>query len=329
MQAWIFPGQGSQSAGMARGLLKEFAAARQIMRMAEELSGLPLDRIRQFGPLNDLRRPEVLEPLLAAVNIGYANYLMHQGIHPDAVAGYSAGEVAALHVCGALSVEDALRAATIRGRLLSLAVSDRCKMVAVTHLSGEQIHDAIVANDFSGLVDIAGWNANDQLTLVGDSDNVLQMERVLIRLGGDITSLDVSGPWHSPQIQWLADRIFEELSPIGFETPSIPIVTSLSGCSQSEPNVLRRHLAQQVASPVLWKHILKELQSFGVTRFCELGSGRVLFGLVRRNFVGHDGYEVASAESHSAVSRRGSSVSRRAEPTKFSKSRTSSPGADS
>ncbi len=225
---------------------------------------------------------------------------MDQGISPHAVAGYSAGEVAAMHVSGALSLEDALRAATIRGRLLALAVSDHCKMVAVTHLSGEQIQDAILASEMSGLVDIAGWNADDQLTIVGDSDHVLQMERVLIRLGGDITSLEVSGPWHSPRIQWLADKIFEELSQVCFEIPSIPIVTSLSGCNQSEPNVLRRHLAQQVASPVLWKHILKELKSFGIKRFCELGSGRVLFGLVRRNFVGSDDYEVASAESHSA-----------------------------
>ncbi len=300
MQAWIFPGQGSQSAGMARGLLKEFAAARHIMEMAEQVSGQPLNRIRQFGPLIDLRRPEVLEPLLTAVNIAYAHYLLDQGINPDAVAGYSAGEVAALHVAGALTLEDALRAATIRGRLLARAVSDSCKMVAVTHLSGEQILDVIAERHLNGSVDIAGWNADDQLTLVGDCEQVLEMERALIRLGGDITSLEVSGPWHSPKIQWLADRIFEELSPIPFESPSIPIVTSLSGCSQREPNVLRRHLAQQVAAPVLWKHILKELQSFGVTRFCELGSGRVLFGLVRRNFVGHDGYEVASAESHSA-----------------------------
>lgn len=300
MDAWIFPGQGSQSAGMARGLLKESAEARSILAMAEEVSGHPLNRIRQFGPLVDLRRPEVLEPLLTAVNISYAHYLLDQGASPDCVAGYSAGEVAALHVAGALSIEDALRAATIRGRLLSKAVSENCKMVAVTHLSGQQIQDAIAENDLTGQVDIAGWNADDQLTLVGDSDRVLEMERVLIRLGGDITSLEVSGPWHSPQIQWLADRIFDELSPICFETPSLPIVTSLSGCSQSEPNVLRRHLAQQVASPVLWKHSLKELQSFGVKRFCELGSGRVLFGLVRRNFVGSDGYEVASAESHSA-----------------------------
>lgn len=300
MQAWIFPGQGSQSAGMARGLLKDSAEARDTLQLAEEISGLPLNRIRQFGPLLDLRRPDVLEPLLAAVNISYARYLIDQGVVPDAVAGYSAGEVAALHVAGVLSIEDALQAATMRGRLLSLAVSDRCKMVAVTHLSGQQIVSAMAEHELTGQVDIAGWNADDQVTLVGDSDHVLEMERILIRLGGDITSLDVSGPWHSPKIQWLADRIFEELSPIQFDLPSIPIVTSLSGCSQSEPNVLRRHLAQQVASPVLWKHILKELQSFGVKRFCELGSGRVLFGLVRRNFVGSDGYEVASAESHSA-----------------------------
>ena len=300
MQAWIFPGQGSQSAGMARGLLKEFAAAREIMQLAEDVCGFPLNRIRQFGPLIDLKRPEVLEPLLTAVNIGYAHYLLDNGVSPDAVAGYSAGEVAALHVAGVLTVEDALRAATIRGQLLAQAVSENCKMVAVTHLTGQQIQDAIVANHMSGLVDIAGWNADDQLTLVGESDHVLHMERALIRLGGDITSLEVSGPWHSPRIQWLADKIFEDLSPIAFEPPSLSIVTSLSGCSQREPNVLRRHLAQQVASPVLWKHILKELQSFGVTRFCELGSGRVLFGLVRRNFVGDDSYEVASAESHSA-----------------------------
>ncbi len=82
MQAWIFPGQGSQSFGMARGLLKEFTPAREILDMAEQLSGLPLDRIRQFGPVNEMRKPQVLEPLLTAVNIGYARYLLDLGVAP-------------------------------------------------------------------------------------------------------------------------------------------------------------------------------------------------------------------------------------------------------
>ncbi|MCC6509576.1 MAG: ACP S-malonyltransferase [Pirellulaceae bacterium] len=300
MQAWIFPGQGSQSAGMARGLLKEFGTARKFLEMAEQLSGLPLNRIRQFGPLSELRRPEVLEPLLTSINMAYAHYLLEHGVEPDALAGYSAGEVAALNLAGVLTVEDALSVSVVRGKWLSLAVTERCKMVAVTHLTGQQIQDAIMQADMIGVVDIAGWNADDQLTIVGDIDNVLQMERQLIRLGGDITSLEVSGPWHSPSIQYLSDRIFADISKISFETPQRPIFTSLSGCRQDDPAVLRRHVSQQVAAPVLWKHILLELQSFGVTRFCELGSGRVLFGLVRRNFAGTQDYEVASAESHAA-----------------------------
>ncbi len=84
----------------------------------------------------------------------------------------------------------------------------------------------------NGLVDIAGWNANDQLTIVGDADHVLAMERLLIRLGGDISSLEVSGPWHSPSIQWLADRVFGELGALEFQAPRCPSIPAFLAVSR-------------------------------------------------------------------------------------------------
>ncbi len=299
-EAWIFPGQGSQSPGMARGLFRSFAPAKEILQMAEQISGLPLDRIRQFGPGIELRRPDVVEPLLAAVNIGYAKLLMDCGRTPCAVSGYSAGEVAALFACGALSAEDAIRAAVIRGRHLSLAVSEHCKMVAVTGLTGEQIQDCLIQYGFLGTVEIAGWNSIDQLTIVGDIEPVMQAEKRLVRLGAETTNVEVSGPWHSPVLRPVSDRIFAELATLSFNKPTCSIYTSLSGCLQDEPNTLRRHLAQQVSAPVLWKHILASMRSCGIRHFYELGSGRVLFGLVRRNFATFSDYDVACAESHSA-----------------------------
>ncbi len=295
----MFPGQGSQSAGMARGLLRDFAPARALLEQAEQICGLPLNQIRQFGPTNELARPEVLEPLLTAVNIGYAMLLLDRHIEPDVVAGYSAGEVAALFASGVLSPEDALQAATIRGKQLSFAVSDQCKMVAVTRLSGEQILDAIHKANKTG-VEIAGWNAPDQLTIVGPLHDVLEMERILIRLGGDTTQVDVNGPWHSTSLKSVSERIHKALGEVNFRKPNRILLSSLSGCRQDEPAAIRRHLSEQVSSPVLWKHILHEMRSLGVTRFCELGSGRVLFGLMRRNFSDTNDYEVSSTESHSA-----------------------------
>lgn len=281
--AWVFPGQGAQYVGMGRGFAFEDAAVRSVFEEAEASCGRPLRELSVSADARTLRDPAVLEPLLVAFSLAYAERLRERGQRPAAVAGYSAGAISALCCAGVIDRGDAFRIATARGRLLSAAARD-CTgaMLAVFGLPGLRLQH-LVADASAHRVDIAAWNAPDHLTIVGPDDAVADAARAVEAAGGHVFPVDIAGAWHGRHAEWIVPACADLLADIRFRAPSVPYYCSVSGRRETDPVRLRDHLSRQIRSPVLWRAAIGNLHAGeGIQRFAEVGCGRTLRSMTAR-----------------------------------------------
>lgn len=280
----MFPGQGSQSTGMGRQLLEEFAPARSVLQLAEERSGQPLDQFRRRGPDAMLRRPSVAEPLITAISIGYIELLKSHGFAPHFVAGYSAGEVAAFYAAGILSLEDAIDVAVLRGQLFEQYCTNDSRMVTIAGVPFDTVIEVINRSaDEGNAIYLAAQNSSRHTTIVGDESPVLAAESLLSKLGAEISQVSVSGKWHSIHLAPASQILVDKLQKFEFLPPACPILTSASAEFRTRPEDLIHDLSVGVSQPVQWQQIIKQLNAVDANDFCECGSGRVLFGLMRWN----------------------------------------------
>ena len=280
----MFPGQGSQSAGMGRQLLEQYPEAQVVLDFAEQCSGQSLDQFRRRGPDAKLRRPSVAEPLITAISIGYIHALKSQGFKPDFVSGYSAGEVAAFYAAGILNWRDAIEVSVIRGQLFEEYCVNDSRMVTIAGLPVEVVEDVVAQlAASSNEIYLAAKNGSRHTTIVGAEGPVLQAEGKLSQLGAEISQVSVSGKWHSIHLASATEILVNKLEKFEFLPPACPILTSASAEFRTRPNDLIYDLSAGVSKPVLWQQIIKQLASAGANDFCECGSGRVLFGLMRWN----------------------------------------------
>lgn len=278
--AWVFPGQGAQYPGMGRGFPFAVAVVRGIFEEAEALCGQPLRRLAQEASADTLRDPAVLEPMLTAFALSYAALLQERGHQPSAVAGYSAGAIAALCCAGVIDRASALTIAARRGRLLrEVAPRHAGRLTAAFDLSAEKLLAVTAADD----VEVAGWNAPDHLTFVASESVMREVIEKIAAAGGHCFPVDVAGAWHSERAAPVAEHVARLLQDFEFKTPRIPFYCSVSGTRESAPERLCAHLAAQIHRPVMWHAAIGNLRAReGIDRFLEVGCGRTLHGLTRR-----------------------------------------------
>jgi [acyl-carrier-protein] S-malonyltransferase len=295
--AWLFPGQGTQYPGMGCALWEKSARARDIVAEAETLSDLPLRQIARRGPDSRLRQCDVLEPLLTAIAAGYVAWLREQGLDPDCVAGYSAGEVAALYTAGVFGLSEALHIAVLRGRILHQAAQTLSgRMVGIYRVPAAAVEEIVAALQQKGMIAVGAWNAPDHTTIVGEPALVGEAERRALALGAELSVIDIAGPWHCPLAAAAARQLAAALEAIPFQDPRLPAYTSASGRLESEPARLREGLATQVYLPVCWRAVVTDMFDQGVRQFLEAGSGRFLYSLMRRSGLDPTAYAAAFVE---------------------------------
>lgn len=279
--AVVFPGQGSQYVGMGQEFHQADEDARLIMDMAEEISGLPLQKLCFEGPMEELTQTINLQPAMAAVDLCCWQALRKAGVEPMAVAGHSLGEYPALAACGAITQEDCISLVSLRGRLMEReAQANPGAMSAIIGLDPEQV--AALTQEAGGMVQPANYNTPVQTVITGEKDAVAAAGKLAKEHGAKAIPLKVSGAWHSPLMEKAAQEMKESLSDTPFNTLLMSHVPNTTGQPTKSATEAAVEIQSQLTSPVRWVQSISALLEMGVDTFIEAGPKKVLSGLIKK-----------------------------------------------
>ena len=288
--AFTFPGQGSQAVGMGAELAQAFAAAREVFQEIDDALDQRLFRLMQEGPIEDLTLTENAQPALMAVSLATVRALKTEfGVDiakAAFVAGHSLGEYSALAAAEAIGLAETARLLRLRGQAMQRAVP--VGEGAMASLIGPKAdvalaEEAAKAGSAAGVCVVANDNNAGNVVISGDKAAVdLAIEKAKA-LGARAILLNVSAPFHCPLMQPAADEMAEALAATPISPPRAPLIANVTARPVLEPESIRRLLVEQVTGRVRWRESVEWMGGEGgVTRFVELGSGKVLTGMARR-----------------------------------------------
>jgi [acyl-carrier-protein] S-malonyltransferase len=282
---FLFPGQGSQHAGMGKDLAENFAAAREIFEEADAALGFALSELCFNGPADQLQLTENTQPAILTVSIAALRVLESEGFaKPDFVAGHSLGEYSALVAAGALSLTDAVRTVRARGRYMQEAVPVGVgAMAAILGASLEVVMSACAEAAEGQVCSAANINSPGQVVIAGDTAAIDRAIALLQERGARrAMKLNVSAPFHCALMQPAQERLAVDLNSVPFKNLSTPLVTNVDAKAIELGAEARDALVRQVSQPVRWLESVEFLISQGVQSLIEIGPGKVLSGLVRQ-----------------------------------------------
>jgi len=283
--AFIFPGQGSQFAGMGKDLADNFTVARQVFAEANDALDFDLARLCFEGPEEDLKLTANTQPAILAMSIAALRVLQAEtGLQPGVAAGHSLGEYSALVCAGALSFTDAVRTVRQRGKFMQEAVPvGTGAMAAMLGIERSEL-ESICAEAAQGeVVSPANFNSPGQIVIAGHAGAVARAIEVAKGRGyRKAMLLPVSAPFHCALMQPAAERLQAVLGGIATGTMALPVVSNVEAAPNRDAACVSELLVRQVCAPVRWEESVQKMAELGVTRYIEIGPGKVLAGLVKR-----------------------------------------------
>ena len=280
MKAFVFPGQGAQYSGMGKDLYDNYADARQMMHKANDILGFSLTDIMFEGSDEDLKQTRVTQPAIFLHSVISAQLMTTY--KPAMVAGHSLGEFSALVAAGVLGWEDALRLVSER----ALAMQEACEMqpgtmAAVLAMADERV--AEICDSIDDIVVAANFNCPGQVVISGSLTGV-DLACKALKEGGAKRALKipVGGAFHSPLMQPASERLEKAILATTFGTPQCPVYQNVSAKGETDKEVIRKQLLQQLTSPVRWTQSVEQMIADGATEFYEFGPGDVLKGLIKK-----------------------------------------------
>jgi len=289
--AFLFPGQGAQFVGMAVDLVERYPEIEELFRHASDLVGRDLLRLIRQGPEEELSRTDVSQVVIFLHSMGVLHALRERfGGRPPAsfTCGLSLGEYSALVFAGSLDVREALEVVAHRGKFMQEAAEQSPgAMTSVIGLNLERVREilleALKASGDGEALAVANWNSPVQIVVSGTHKALERFEQIAGRAGARrLVRLKVAGAFHSPLMSPAAERLAPHLERLTIRPPRVPFIPNRIGTVVSDPEAIRRCLAEQVTGSVLWTPTMEALAASGVTRAVEVGPGRVLAGLARR-----------------------------------------------
>jgi len=288
--ALLFPGQGSQAVGMGAQLADAFQSARDVFAEVDEALGQKLSVLMREGPEDQLTLTENAQPALMAVSVAAIRALKAEFGFDVAsaayVAGHSLGEYSALAAAGAISLSDTARLLKLRGQAMQRAVP--VGQGAMASLIGPKTDLALAeaaaaAGSEIGVCVVANDNNNGNIVISGEKAAVDRAIEKAKELGARAIPLNVSAPFHCPLMQPAADEMAAALAEAKIVAPVMSVVANVLARPESDPEVIRRLLVEQVTGRVRWRESMEWMATEGgVTRFVEIGSGKVLTGMAKR-----------------------------------------------
>ncbi|HTO92033.1 MAG TPA: ACP S-malonyltransferase [Candidatus Sulfotelmatobacter sp.] len=281
--AFLFPGQGSQAVGMGRALAEAYPAARETFAIADAVLGEGFSKLCWEGPEEELRKTIHAQPALLTHSIAAHRLLSAAGVQPDRVAGHSLGEYSALVAAGSLCFEHALRLVRRRGELMYQAGLDRPgAMAAILGLSLADVDAACREAVSAGVAVPANLNAPGQIVISGDPAAVdAACEHARARGARRAIRLEVSGAFHSPLMGPAAEGLARAIDETPVEAARVPVIANVSAQPVQKPDEIRAALKAQLLGAVRWEETMRGMLISGVEGFLEVGTGKVLRGLLR------------------------------------------------
>lgn len=279
---FIFPGQGAQEVGMGQELYNEYPEIADFFDRAENILDLDLKRICFEGPEFDLNLTENTQPALFTMSAAIDSYLKSQGVVPDMVAGHSLGEYSALTSAGAIDFEENLKLVRQRGQAMEEALpAGLGTMAAVIGLDTDTIED--ICSKVVGVCEVANINTPNQIVISGEKEAIATAIDRLRNAGAKkVVELSVSGPFHSSLMEPAVTRLKSVIENVEINNADIPIVVNASAEKVVDNKKIEENLVAQLTSSVRWVESINLMIEEGIDTFVEVGSGRVLKGLLRR-----------------------------------------------
>jgi [acyl-carrier-protein] S-malonyltransferase len=283
--AFIFPGQGSQYPGMGKDLADTFPVARHIFEEADDSLGLKLSAICFSGSEEELKLTANTQPAILTASIAVLRVVEQEtGLKADFLAGHSLGEYSALVCSGTMTFADAVRTVRSRGTFMQEAVPvGTGTMAAMLSIDKEELKDICHEAAQGEVVSAANFNSPGQIVIAGNVAAVNRAIEIAKERGfRKSLLLPVSAPFHCALMKQAADRLSAVLDALQLADMRLPVVANSTAAPNIDKDHIKLLLVNQVCAPVLWEQSVAAMTALGVSRFVEIGPGKVLSGLVKR-----------------------------------------------
>lgn len=284
--AFIFPGQGAQTVGMAKDVCAEYPAASDLFDKANDILGYDLAELCFEGPQEKLNETTFSQPAIFTASAAILEVIKTKtSITPDVTAGLSMGEYTALYAAGLISFEDGLVLVNKRGTAMQAAAdAEEGSMVSIIGLDEEKV-DALCAEAAQGqLLKPANYNCPGQIVISGDVDACNRAAEIAEKHGAmKAVVLQVAGAFHTEKMNPAAEDLKNALENAKIsEIGSVKVIANVNADYYTGPEDIRQGLVRQLVQPILWQKCMEKLLEEGVEDYYEIGPGRVLTGLMRR-----------------------------------------------